>query len=249
METERFPDVTLGEHGPIKSVHGVETVVALRRRSSDRAGGGGGCYLTRMRAVLIAALILVAVAAVVLLVLFLGGLPGYGCKCEIGAPTRQSQTPLGSSRPPVTSSTPSGVGPPWAGIRLPRAVVPRHYDLTLRVDLEAFVFTGAVNISLRAHQATRYVVLHRADLNVTEDAVRMRRVAETSGGRGGSRRDLAIQRQFEVRQNQFHVVELEEKLVKGVSYVLELGHFQGAIRTDLRGLYRSSYRDRNGNTR
>ena len=54
---------------------------------------------------------------------------------------------------------------------------------------------------------------------------------------------------FLVPENQFLVVELQKELVPGREYFLSIGHFFGQLQDNLRGLYRSSYKDKNGHTR
>ncbi|MBN2622871.1 MAG: hypothetical protein JXA83_05875, partial [Acidimicrobiales bacterium] len=61
--------------------------------------------------------------------------------------------------------------------RLPRTVVPRHYDLTLEPDLAGATFAGSETITVDVAEATAEVVLNAVELDI-DDAV-----AEVAGER------------------------------------------------------------------
>ena len=74
--------------------------------------------------------------------------------------------------------------------RLPRAVEPERYDLTLTPDLAAATFAGEERVRVRVHEATTEVVLNAAELEihqaelVTEDGTGLAgsvRLAEAEG--------------------------------------------------------------------
>lgn len=50
--------------------------------------------------------------------------------------------------------------------RLPTAVSPTHYNLSIRTDLEALKFNGAVDVDLLILEETRRIVLNAADLEL-----------------------------------------------------------------------------------
>ena len=52
--------------------------------------------------------------------------------------------------------------------RLPRTVVPVHYDLQLEPDLERFTFAGTSATSIEITEATNRIVLNSIELDVTK---------------------------------------------------------------------------------
>src|SRR5215471_11185809 len=51
--------------------------------------------------------------------------------------------------------------------KLPKDIVPRHYSLYLRPDLEKLVTTGKVEIEVEALKSTRAIVLNALDLEIS----------------------------------------------------------------------------------
>ena len=58
--------------------------------------------------------------------------------------------------------------PVFAQSRLPRDVIPDHYDLTFTVDLANDRFTGLATIRVRVNAPTSRIVLHALDLELEE---------------------------------------------------------------------------------
>ena len=50
--------------------------------------------------------------------------------------------------------------------RLPRHVVPSHYDIQLEPDLETFTFTGSVGIDVDVITATSKISLNAAEIDI-----------------------------------------------------------------------------------
>ncbi len=63
------------------------------------------------------------------------------------------------------------VTPPLIDGRLPAAVVPRRYDVTLSVEPDQGRFDGSVAIQLHVREAVRRVTLHALDLEILEATV------------------------------------------------------------------------------
>ena len=55
--------------------------------------------------------------------------------------------------------------------RLPRAALPRHYELTLEPDLDAASFTGEAQIDLDVVEAVDVIVLNAAELDIRSASV------------------------------------------------------------------------------
>ncbi|KAM5543145.1 hypothetical protein V8D89_003019 [Ganoderma adspersum] len=62
---------------------------------------------------------------------------------------------------------PEGIAPQEA-YRLPKDVIPEHYDLKIWTDLEDLVFSGVVEISLRVSKGTSKVVLNSLALDLSD---------------------------------------------------------------------------------
>jgi puromycin-sensitive aminopeptidase len=113
--------------------------------------------------------------------------------------------------------------------RLPRHVIPTRYDLRLEPDLAAATFTGHVTVTITVTQTTHTILLNAVDL-VLQSAM-----AEN-----------ANQRQFPARmesepQAQRVALSFQEPIQPG-EWRLHLS-FHGKLNDQLRGFYRSTYKD------
>lgn len=131
----------------------------------------------------------------------------------------------------MTIATPP---PPVDPYRLPRHVIPTRYDLHLAPDLAAATFSGRETITLRVDQATSVIVLNAVDLTISS--------ASLDNGAG---------------QRLIATVILDEALQRGqfqFSSTIAPGEwrlhlvFQGTLNDQLRGFYRSTYKDQAGAT-
>jgi puromycin-sensitive aminopeptidase len=117
-------------------------------------------------------------------------------------------------------------------VRLPRAVVPTNYDLTLDLDLEGFSFQGRVGIDIEVTAPTAEIVLNSAELAVDS-------VALTAGPETPGIADVVHDEQAERL-----TVRPDGTLTPG-AYRLQID-YTGTINDQLRGLYRSVRRDPDG---
>uniref|UniRef100_A0A8C3P3M9 Aminopeptidase n=1 Tax=Cyanoderma ruficeps TaxID=181631 RepID=A0A8C3P3M9_9PASS len=191
---------------------------------------GRGLYVGRRPAAVGAAMLL----ALLVVLLALAAL--YG-RCRREAAPRPPPSPRAPSPtvPPPPSPAASSVR------RLPRHLLPLHYDLELWPQVRPgqagpFVFTGQVNITVRCLQDTDAAVLHSAGL-------RSRGAAAVRGplSEPGAAVEVAGLRQEEA--GEVAVLELRGRLRAGSRYVLQLG-FQGRLEEDLDGLFLTRYADR-----
>jgi puromycin-sensitive aminopeptidase len=120
---------------------------------------------------------------------------------------------------------------PEAAYRLPRTVVPSHYDIAITPDLENASFAGAVGIDVDIAKATSTVVLNAIELDLQQAHI-------TAGGVD-----------YEAR---ISYDEDQERVTLTVSSELPVGparlalSFTGILNDDLRGFYRSVYTDDDG---
>ncbi|HEX6947606.1 MAG TPA: M1 family metallopeptidase [Acidimicrobiia bacterium] len=120
-----------------------------------------------------------------------------------------------------------------SSFRLPRHILPEHYDITLDLDFENFTFTGNVGIDLRVEQSSPEIVLNAHQIEIKEAAL-------TAGDRRLSISGVAYDEDL-----QRATLSLDEPLSPG-DYRLDID-YTGIINNELRGLYRSVYRDDEGN--
>ena len=118
--------------------------------------------------------------------------------------------------------------------RLPRAVLPVHYDLTLEPDLEAGTFDGVVVITLEVTEPTTSVVLNAAELEVNSA-----RLEEPDA------RTL-------IEADAIGLDEQAERLVIDLTALASPGTwrlhlaFRGVLNDKLKGFYRSTFVDTEG---
>ncbi|MBS0184591.1 MAG: M1 family metallopeptidase [Nitrospira sp.] len=116
--------------------------------------------------------------------------------------------------------------------RLPRHVIPTRYDLQLEPDLTAATFTGKVTIAITVKQTTQTILLNAVDL-VLQSAL-----AEDSNQRQFKARIELDQEAQRVR------LSFQEPIQSG-EWRLHLS-FRGELNDQLRGFYRSTYKDASG---
>ena len=221
-------------------------------RRGGGGGGGGGVFVTRAQLVFFLVCVFLVLTIFVLLAAFVTRElclkehhpPGAGEEGEGGGWAGNQSAGGAGGGSALTGNDDNSDAPPlfpdhpFSGLRLPRALVPSHYDLELRVNLRTFLFSGSCNITLTVNTSTRYVVFHRSDLALNESLVSVR-----------SRANLhrwTVVKQYHVTDSQFHILELDRHLPAGLTLRVEVGKFAGFIRDDLRGLYQSSYKTADG---
>lgn len=59
-------------------------------------------------------------------------------------------------------------------MRLPQSIHPVSYELTLNPDLNSMTFTGRTVINMSVLHNTNRIVLHSANLNITEATFKVR---------------------------------------------------------------------------
>lgn len=224
------PEAAIDNSGEKTPINNVDNPHVRVEKGSSKAG----CYLTRTQIILL-------VVAILLLVIVVGLLAGVLSRrrCpdnEEDADAWRMTTPKPTVNPKLA----------WSKIRLPKNLIPSRYNITLRVDLDEFVFSGSVDIDVICDKDTEYVILHANELDINESDVFVREYRSRSYSLGTS---LEITYHVDVPINQFHVLQMGDRLRKGKQYRIRFGSFKGKILDDLRGLYKSTYKDANGRVR
>ncbi|XP_076880953.1 aminopeptidase N-like [Brachyhypopomus gauderio] len=145
-----------------------------------------------------------------------------------------------SSLPPPPSAPVSS--DPWDKYRLPGALSPRYYNVTLWPRLTTdnrgvYLFTGNSGVAFVCVEETDLILIHSHKLNLTLFGGLH---AKLSGMHGMTA--PAVKKTWFQLETQYLVVQLKGKLKPGKSYWLYV-EFQGELADDLEGFYRSEYEE------
>ncbi|XP_070763201.1 aminopeptidase N-like [Enoplosus armatus] len=144
-----------------------------------------------------------------------------------------------TSNPPVT---PAPSNEPWDKYRLPKSLVPDHYNVTLWPRLTPdmttglYIFTGESSVEFECAEETDLILIHSNKLNYTKlENNQLARLTSVSGVKPPSIKSCWLQ-----NVTQYLVLHLDGKLMKGNRYNL-FTNFTGELADDLGGFYRSEY--------
>nr|XP_032809634.1 aminopeptidase Ey-like [Petromyzon marinus] len=192
---------------------------------------GKEIYISKTKAIVIA----LAVAVALVVVGLMAGLIG---KDSVSSDPKTTSKPL-TTKPSTTTAPPYPPGP-WNEYRLPRSVIPTHYEVELKPELYKqpdglYIFSGQVNITMICKEQTDVILIHSNKLNYSDnDNISL------SGQNG----PMAVNTWLATK-TEYLVVQLTgAKLEKDMEYVLH-AKFRGELADDLAGLYRSEYTENN----
>lgn len=173
----------------------------------------------------------------VALVITLASRGGVGKPSKCPAPPKAETDSVSAKPRPTTFTTPSSSPEfpegPWSNPRLPRNVLPDHYDLLLHPDIEEGTFRGEVTIHLTIVNETDVLLVHAWQLTV--DAVSVESPPTTGV--------VSVADSFLFPQNEYFVVKLTAPIQPGnASLTLS---FAGPLTGRIVGFYRSSYKQGN----
>jgi puromycin-sensitive aminopeptidase len=114
--------------------------------------------------------------------------------------------------------------------RLPRTTIPSRYDLVLEPDLDAASFRGTLDITVTTSEASAFLVLNAIELEI--DACSL----------DGESVPIRLEPDSE------RLFVLPDLGIQAGDHVLTF-RFRGTLNDQLRGFYRSTYRDEAGNQR
>ncbi|XP_069957632.1 aminopeptidase N-like [Cherax quadricarinatus] len=127
-------------------------------------------------------------------------------------------------------------------IRLPRALKPLHYLVKLQPFINGnFSILGYVEVEMEVLEPTLNITLHIVDIITKNETIRL---IDKDNQEGAA--DLVIKKHEYDNEREFYVAHLEEALQQGHKYILSM-EFTGFLNDNLRGFYRSTYRDAAGN--
>ncbi|KAJ3708907.1 hypothetical protein LUZ61_012612 [Rhynchospora tenuis] len=116
--------------------------------------------------------------------------------------------------------------------RLPDFAAPRHYDIFLKPDLLACIFSGSATITVDVLLPTRFLVLNAADLSIDTASVCLTTTTTISNSISPVSTDV-------VEEDEILVLQFDSDLPLGQS-LLRIA-FSGTLNDDMRGFYRSEY--------
>ncbi|XP_049579447.1 aminopeptidase N-like [Syngnathus scovelli] len=153
-----------------------------------------------------------------------------------------------TTKPLATTTAPSNNA--WDKYRLPKSLVPEHYQVTLWPRLTPdpktglYIFTGESSVEFVCAEETSLILIHSNKLNYSKydnNQLAMLKAVE-SGIKAPS-----IESSWVKTETQYLVITLDNKLMKDQRYILHT-NFTGELADDLGGFYRSEYKE-NGVTK
>ncbi|CAH2296190.1 aminopeptidase Q [Pelobates cultripes] len=230
-----------------------------------------GFYLSKTSAALLALLLAVLFLALIILAALYARTKAPDPE-EVHSEIHSNSVSLPLTSTPSSSMTPTPdtTGRPgiWDNLRLPKNLVPLHYDLELWPRMlpdsdDNYLLLGQVNITIQCVEKTDIVLLHsyllnisRAELKVQKKGEDMDLVVERDWGQDPLYKHIlrtddtlpspveriGIKDLWVSEVHQYLVLELEGPLVAGGLYTLELD-YQGFLSNDLQGLFLTHYKD------
>lgn len=111
--------------------------------------------------------------------------------------------------------------------RLPENIAPAVYNISLRLNLKDFTFSGEETINIQVIEKTREIILHSLDLEIENASV-------SQNGEGQVVSKISFNKKFETA-----VLKFKKAIDPGdASLVLK---FKGALNDKMHGFYRTSY--------
>ncbi|XP_041987811.1 puromycin-sensitive aminopeptidase [Aricia agestis] len=123
--------------------------------------------------------------------------------------------------------------------RLPKNVVPKHYELRLVPNLEKFSFTGKTRVKVSINTPTKEIVLNSLDLELTNVKLQL--------GENGSPEVLDPTEVRLTPEEETAVITFDKPLPIGDAFLV--CEFTGEINDKMKGLYRSKYLTQGGEER
>lgn len=203
-----------------------------------------------------AALLLIGFLAAILLVgLLVGLLKPSSCPPQPLSPPEPDKPRVGpahASKDPHKSKTETvtkqykekGI---WTNHRLPRNLIPVHYDLVLHPDFydgkDQFYGNVSIRINVTGSDAG-CVLIHIKHLRIVRSRIRLLvgEAAEASNDATQKEDLIGVRRNFSYPQNEYWVMEVERTIPAGAVIRVDL-QFHGSLTSGLAGLYRSRYID------
>uniref|UniRef100_T1E6L9 Aminopeptidase n=1 Tax=Crotalus horridus TaxID=35024 RepID=T1E6L9_CROHD len=128
---------------------------------------------------------------------------------------------------------------PWDKIRLPKYVVPVHYDLLIHPNLTTLAFTGLSKIEILITEQTSSIILHSKYLQITKTTI------HNTKDSADTAKEMMV-----LEHPPFEQIALvsAEPLQVGQSYIISI-EYSANLSDSFHGFYKSTYRTLEGETR
>ena len=145
-------------------------------------------------------------------------------------PLDATETPSTPTPPPTLTPPPTPTPPP--DLRLPRSIIPIHYDLHIEAIHNESKFQGEIGIKVKVEESTNIIKLHSHLLTINEQEVT------------GDGTKLNIKSSYD-RQKQFFIIELlNGNLEKNKNYFIKLS-YNGSFEGKSVGFYKGKFKINN----
>ncbi|KAM5298745.1 leucyl-cystinyl aminopeptidase [Ctenodactylus gundi] len=195
---------------------GLRNSAAGYRQSTD-----GVCPAPSARTLVVCAFVIVAAVSVIMVIYLLP-------RCTF---TKEGCHKKNQSMRLIQPFATNGKLFPWAQMRLPTAVRPQRYELSLHPNLTSMTLQGVVTISVQAVQATWTIILHSTGHNIS----RVTFMSAVS----------SQEKQVEVLEYPYHeqiALVAPEALLAGHNYTLKI-EYSANLSSSYYGFYSITYKD------
>ena len=133
-------------------------------------------------------------------------------------------------------------------IRLPKTIIPVHYDVGLVPDLDTGSLVGYVHLDFFVQSTTDRIILHGVNLTIIDSSVIVTAIPNSNENdlNKWERNSSPLEILHPVTYNatkEFIIMQLVSKLNENSHYRLSL-NYTGALSQNLKGFYRSDYIDK-----
>ena len=127
-------------------------------------------------------------------------------------------------------------------VRLPTHLLPEKYVVKLVPFIipDNYTIKGYSEAYLNCEQEGTNITLHIAEMTIDEDSVVIEEV-------GGGESFRVSQHKYD-KDREFYIAQLDRSMKPGKQYVIKM-HFTAILRDGLKGFYRSTYKNENGENR
>lgn len=178
---------------------------------------------SRRQAILILGVILATLLACSLIVAFV-----RPAKCDHVDEGFNFHDEVKPTSPPEAFAT-NGDPFPWNDIRLPTTLLPLQYSVVLHPNLTTLFLRGEMKVIFTVLEETNFIVFHGNNVTLTVVMVKDK-----------NQREVLNTRILYYPYHQQIYIELKNYLKVGSNYSLAL-RYEGTVRTDLEGIYLSTY--------
>lgn len=163
---------------------------------------------------------------------------GKSCDGTVSSLGNKADTPTKPAEQTPDYISTNGKPFPYQDIRLPKSVIPNHYQILLHPNISRSFFNGKIKIYCDVKYSTDFIVFHLKTLNIT--SLQLQDVKTL--------KQIEVLEWLEYTANEQIFVKLGSRLEAGSKVILDV-RFQGDLIKKLAGFYKSSYKTNSGEQR